>query len=281
MPLFRPLLSLAAAAMSILLVSPSIASEPVAIDITSHDRTYRIWELAIGEEPVDGYPLVVLLDGNQMLPIAARIAAEDGRPRLLVAIGYPEDDRETIVKRRYFDLTPLTPSELLPESRSGGLVQAGGQDDFTAMLKGTILPGVLERHRIDKADTTLFGHSLSGMAALRMLFDHTWPFATYVAADPSIWWKNSAILSELDAFEAAPRTEAERLTIITSGVRPERKDVSTQANARMRALRGGPNGKDVAERMAKIEGLSVDLHPMPNESHGSMVEPSLRLLLTR
>ncbi|WP_312797580.1 alpha/beta hydrolase [Tianweitania sp.] len=281
MPLFRPLLSLAAAAMSLLLASPSIASEPDTIDITSHDRTYRIWEVAIGDEPTDGYPLVVLLDGNQMLPIAARIAAEDGRPRLLVAIGYPEDDRETIVKRRYFDLTPETPADLLPESRSGGPVQAGGQDDFTAMVKDTILPAVLERHRIDKADMTLFGHSLSGMAALHMLFDYTWPFTAYVAADPSIWWKNSAILTELEAFEAAPRTEAKRLTIITSGVRPERKDASAQASARMRALRGGPNGKDVAERMAKIKSLAVDLHRMPNESHGSMVEPSLRLLLTR
>lgn len=119
------------------------------------------------------------------------------------------------------------------------------------------------------------------MMALHLIFQHAWSFTHYVAADPSIWWKNSAILSELEAFEADPKDGARAVTIITSGKRPERNDVSPQTNARMRSLRGGPKGKDVAGRLAKIEGLAVKLQPMPDEDHGSMVEPSLRLFLTK
>ncbi|MBS9721482.1 alpha/beta hydrolase [Tianweitania sp. BSSL-BM11] len=279
----RSLTFSAVAVLSGLLVTPleAEASEAKTFDYTSHGRSYRIWELAIGKAPAEGYPLVVLLDGNQMFPKAATIAQQDGRPRLLIGIGYPEDDRKTIVERRYFDLTPKTPENLLPLDQAGQPFAAGGLDEFTALLTNTILPSISKRHRINTEDSTLFGHSLSGLVALHVLFADLWSFTEYFAADPSVWWKNGAILSELEAFAETPQTRPKRLVITTSGRRREHEEASSAASTRMRSLRGGPTGKEVADHLAAKPSLTVTYKPMSNESHGSMVEPSLRWLLTR
>lgn len=249
-------------------------------DIEWNGRTYRVLEQAVGDPPSGGYPLVVLLDGNQTFDLARRHALEDGRPRLLVGIGYPEQQRREIVARRYFDLTPETPPELLPGLEARDKPRTGGQDEFVSLIVGKVLPDITGRHRIDPKRSTLFGHSLSGLLALHVLFEDAWPFSHIIAADPSIWWKNGAILAQMEAYARAPKAETRQVWIITSGKRAERAGTSSAASAQMAKLRSGPGGREVADRLSRIGGLNVRYQHMPEETHGSMVEPSIRMLLT-
>src|SRR3546814_15077313 len=64
------------------------------------------------------------------------------------------------------------------------------------------LPAIEKRYAVDSRRQALYGHSLGGLFALHMLYSHPGAFRTIIAASPSIWWDNQAILSEERAFKA-------------------------------------------------------------------------------
>src|SRR3546814_5939847 len=67
----------------------------------------------------------------------------------------------------------------------------------------------------DVCSSDLYGHSLGGLFALHMLYTRPGAFRTIIAASPSIWWDNQAILAE----ERAWRTRVEQGAAPTRGTR--------------------------------------------------------------
>lgn len=246
------------------------------------DRTgldYRVFLVRPAEPPPpDGYPVIVLLDGNATVPMMETVIGpnppEPYGSAVIVGIGYPTAEPFDIL-RRYRDLTPPTPPEFIPPSRDGSsVIETGGRDDFLAFLETQVIPAVEARLPIDRRRRTLFGHSLGGLFSLYVLYTRGDLFQTYIAADPAIWWSGQAILKEQAAFldraardGVAPGTA---LLIETSGKLVERPLPPAEAE-RLKRLRSGQTGREVAATLAAVPGLRLAFHDFMEESHGSML----------
>lgn len=246
------------------------------------DRTgldYRVFLVRPAEPPPpDGYPVIVLLDGNATVPMMETdIGPNPPEPygsAVIVGIGYPTAEPFDIL-RRYRDLTPPTPPEFIPPSRDGSsVIETGGRDDFLVFLETQVIPAVEARLPIDRRHRTLFGHSLGGLFSLYVLYTRGDLFQTYIAADPAIWWSGQAILKEQAAFldraardGVAPGTA---LLIETSGKLVERPLPPAEAE-RLKRLRSGQTGREVAATLAAVPGLRLAFHDFMEESHGSML----------
>lgn len=246
------------------------------------DRTgldYRVFLVRPAEPPPpDGYPVIVLLDGNATVPMMETVIGpnppEPYGSAVIVGIGYPTAEPFDIL-RRYRDLTPPTPPEFIPPSRDGAsVIETGGRDDFLAFLETQVIPAVEARLPIDRRRRTLFGHSLGGLFSLYVLYTRGDLFQTYIAADPAIWWSGQAILKEQAAFldraardGVAPGTA---LLIETSGKLVERPLPPAEAE-RLKRLRSGQTGREVAATLAAVPGLRLAFHDFMEESHGSML----------
>ncbi len=246
------------------------------------DRTgldYRVFLVRPAEPPPpDGYPVIVLLDGNATVSMMETVIgpnpSEPYGSAAIVGIGYPTAEPFDIL-RRYRDLTPPTPPEFIPPSRDGSsVIETGGRDDFLAFLETQVIPAVEARLPIDRRRRTLFGHSLGGLFSLYVLYTRGDLFQTYIAADPAIWWSGQAILKEQAAFldraardGVAPGTA---LLIETSGKLVERPLPPAEAE-RLKRLRSGQTGREVAATLAAVPGLRLAFHDFMEESHGSML----------
>ena len=253
---------------------------------------HRIFLVRPAEPPPGGYPVIHLLDGNATVPMMEKAIGqappEPYGSAVVVGVGYPTDEPFDIL-RRYRDLTPPTPPELIPPSRDGAsVIETGGRDDFLAFLETQVIPGVESRLPIDGRRRTLFGHSLGGLFSLYVLYTKGGLFQTYVAADPAIWWSGQAILKEQAAFldrtarEGVPPGMA--LLIETSGKLVERPVPPAEAE-RLKRLRSGQTGREVAATLSAVPGLRLAFNDFLEESHGSMlplaVADSLRFAFGR
>lgn len=246
------------------------------------DRTgldYRIFLIRPSEPPPPGgYPVIYLLDGNATVPMMEKVIGPNPPTpygsAAIVGIGYPSDKPFDIL-RRYRDLTPPTPPELIPPSRDGAsVIETGGRDDFLAFVETQVIPAVESRLPIDRQRRTLFGHSLGGLFSLYVLYTREDLFQTYVAADPAVWWGGQAILREQAVFLDRKAREGvaagTALLIETSGRLVERPLPAADAE-RLKRLRSGQTGREVAATLATIPGLRLAFHDFAEESHGSML----------
>lgn len=237
--------------------------------------SYRIFTaVPEGEAPEDGFPVVYLIDGNMVFPMAEKTMSESaGMRAVLVGIGYPVEEREQIVSLRYFDLTPDTAAELIPLAEGASPPRTGGRDAFLAFIEDELKPEIERRFSVNPARQTLFGHSLGGLFTLHVLYNRPDAFQTYIAADPSIWWNGRAILEEQNLFlrDRADGISDKRLLIETSGRKPLRPGTDAANAQKLKKLRSGPNGRDVYEVLQSIPGLTTAFRSFPDESHGSMV----------
>lgn len=265
---------------TILLAPSAQAAEPVMthFDMEANGIAYRIFTAAPAEPaPENGYPVVYMVDGNRMLPIAAKRMAENTALKaVFVGIGYPTNERDEIVKLRYFDFTPPTPQNFIP-ARSAG-TKTGGRDAFFQFIENQVKPEIEKRFPIDKSKQALFGHSLGGLFTLYALFNHSDSFQAYAAADPSIWWNGGSILKDknrfITTFSASPQPI--RMLIESSGKRTRHKGQSNEDVERLKKLRGGPSGKDIYEELSKLPQMETAFHRFDDENHGSMIPLTVR-----
>lgn len=271
----------------ILTASAVQAGAPISssFEMESNGIAYRIFTAVPDEEaPEGGYPIIYMIDGNRMLPIAAKLMAENSALKaVFVGIGYPTDNQEEIVRLRYFDLTPPTPDDLIPVHFN--VPKTGGRDAFFDFIDKQVKPEVEKRFEIDKNRQALFGHSLGGLFTLYVLFNHPDSFQSYSSADPSIWWNDRSILKDKDHFVSAFKNAAHpiRLLVETSGKRGSRPGQTKQDDDRLKKLRSGPSGLDIFKELSELPQVDAAFHRFEDESHGSMipfaVEDSLNFIL--
>ena len=147
--------------------------------------------------------------------------------------------------------------------RGPGERPTGGQDAFLAMISDDLLPRLMRDLPIDRSDMTLYGHSLGGLFVLHALFSRPDLFARHVAADPSTWWNAGEMLREAAAFRGGVLAAGGRLT-------PARPLLIANAGAR---------SPDILAPLSGLPGLDLIHRPHPDESHGSLIDPSLRQAL--
>lgn len=233
------------------------------------------WRIFIGRPrvaaPAGGYSALLALDGNASFPLLwhAREALTPEAPVLIVGIGYPTAYRFDTA-RRYLDLTPFTPPENFGGRSSDRAT--GGRKAFLDFIEGILLPGIVQHGVTDPARCSLFGHSLGGLFALYTLYERSSMFGSYVTADPSIWWNKGSILEEEARFREKLASSASqtpiRLLMENSGA--ERRDRTD--------TRGAPefSGRLAAERLAATGRMAVSYRLFAEETHPTMLAPSIR-----
>ncbi len=160
-----------------------------------------------GEAPANGYPVLYVLDGNAMFAgfaetrrIQAFTNSEIGKS-IIVGIGY-KTDKAYDTTRRLYDFTQDFKKPIMPAQQRLAQLKAGGRDQFAQFILERLRPEIARRYPVNASRQALFGHSLGGLFSLYMLYSHPNAFHAIIAASPSIWWNDQAIVGEERAFAA-------------------------------------------------------------------------------
>jgi predicted alpha/beta superfamily hydrolase len=141
---------------------------------------------------------ILCLDGDdqfaELCKARTRVAKEHPElpPLLLVGVGYGASYGKP-GNRRGRDYTPVP----IPEATEGG-----GADAFLEFLTGTVWPELAQRYPVDSEIRGIAGYSLGGLFALHALCKREPFFNRVLAASPSIWWGERAVLNALASIQA-------------------------------------------------------------------------------
>jgi len=254
---------------------PDPAFAPVTLpqawqrDFAARDGArYRLL-ISVPEEtpPARGFPVLVLVDGHALFPVAATVARLQAQrpeatgvgPAVVIGIGYP-DGRPFDAERRQRDLLPV------PD----------GADRFLDMIVAEVLPAVAKIAPLDPARRALAGHSYGGLFTLHTLFTRPGLFEAHVAGSPSIWWQDRAILACEEAFRRGSADPAGRL-LITVGSHEQAPilPVTPQRAERLARARMRDNAAEMAERLAASGRIDCSFTEFPGENHVSVIPAML------
>ena len=276
------------AGLSLIFLTPSLAAadplpaaryalpETESWDMTSATgQVYRILvSRPAGPAPDGGYPVLYVLDGNAMFAgfAEARRLQSFGSAGLdkmvIVGVGHPGD--EIYDPRRMADFTG--PIETPALKQLYAKYPSGGRDRFRAFLLGELKPAIGKRYIVDPRRQALYGHSLAGLFALHLFYSHPGAFRTVIAASPSIWWDNQAILTEESAYRA-------RLAKDDNGARGTRLLLVAGALETEGAI--AEDTAALAVRLAPLAqfGLRSELLMLDGETHVSVPHRSISAAL--
>lgn len=226
------------------------------------------WRIVVGlpdtPPPGQGYSMILSLDGRKTFRHLwqHRAATAPQAPVILCGISYDGPNRRwrDLTSRAMAPVVPLPFYRPPPADR-----QTGGRDAFLAMIADQLLPELGRRYPLDRADMTIYGHSLGGLFVLHALFTRPRLFARYVAADPSVWWNDGESQREAKAFAGG-------VTAAGGRIDPGIQVMIAQAG---RARQDHPHDPTSLVRiLSGIAGVEVLYRPYPREDHGSLMEPS-------
>lgn len=229
----------------------------------AHGETYRIYvSKPDGEVPEGGYPVLFVLDGNAMFAgfaEARRIQGvyDDGlEDMIVVGVGYP--NQELYDGRRLGDFTPPLVNEAL-KSRFKDY-PSGKRKQFKAFLLSELRPEISTRFPVNEDRVSLYGHSLGGLFGLHMMYSDPGAFFMIIAASPTIWWDDQAILAEERDFRARLEADPE----LGHGVRVkvlvgELEEIPPTVD----------DSRALAERLEELSifGVRSELHLLDRETH--------------
>ena len=171
-------------------------------EIHHHADRGRVLHVAIPEgygARAEPYPVLVCLDAQWTFGTVCDAALNLGLARLLprmivVGVGWSAQTAREVVHARALDYTP-TVAELpaVAARNMAGAPAFGGAPDFQRWLLDDALPGLQAIYRLDPAERTLIGHSLSGLFSLYTLLTRPDAFSRWLIASPSSWWDNRIV----------------------------------------------------------------------------------------
>ncbi|MDQ2149956.1 alpha/beta hydrolase-fold protein [Alcaligenaceae bacterium C4P045] len=239
-------------------------------------RTYRV-QVGVpeGEVPAAGYPALFLLDGDLLAKPLADPLTASGEPIVVVLISHaPMGARAR--EARAWDYTPaIAGRDPLADPRQPAW-RNGGADDFLALLGDMIVPAVLADHPIDRSRLTLYGHSYGALCVLRAVQTRRTPaFTRYVAASPSVWWHDGAILAQY----AATRSPQHADVLVMAGTLEAWHAQPVGSDGSPASREGGTPTLPVTYRLARQWADSPDLNvvfeAIEGGTHHSMLAQSI------
>ncbi|MCD2165125.1 alpha/beta hydrolase [Comamonas koreensis] len=260
------------------------------------ERVHRIMvAVPPAPPPPQGYPVLYLLDGNLLFTPTAqlmrnRFARGPSVPTqgaVVVGLGYA-DSAVLDLSARSYDYTPPAPG---PATDERGRAE-GGADHFLDFIDQQVRPLVEASWPIDRARQTFFGHSYGGLCVLHALLTRPGGFQRYVAASPSIWWRDGFVLQALPGFvDHAARQPADAPALqllLTQGEREARPAKQTTApapssdparDAIRRQRQNAPGIPALMEGLRGAPGLALRYASFPGADHGSAMLPAAQQAL--
>lgn len=164
---------------------------------TKHDYLIQI-SVPTGEAPSAGFPVLYVLDGNATFDSTANIGKSISSaanrlslsPVAIVAIGYPKQSTFDVEKRA-LDYTPKASAEFQKQAK----YSYGGADQFIQFIEKELKPAIQTKIKVNPQQQSLFGHSFGGLFVLHTVMTHPETFQRYIAASPSLWFDNYALLN--------------------------------------------------------------------------------------
>lgn len=159
---------------------------------------YRVTvAVPIGYQPEKPYPVIYVIESNVYFATAVdaldrQATFKVAAPAIVVGVGYPSDDYEVGLVRRWYDLTPTRWEK---EKRRNG-----GGDTFLKFIEDEVKPLVSSRYKIDPDRQVLWGHSNGGLMVMRAMFRNPEAYSGYMVSSPNIGWDDSVVLKDEAAF---------------------------------------------------------------------------------
>jgi predicted alpha/beta superfamily hydrolase len=208
------------------------------------EKRYFQVVLPAGYDPASGnkYDVTYVLDGDwntKLLSEMEDLLGREGRIPHNIIVGILNTDRDR---------------DFLPTHNKSNRT-SGGAEQFLHFLKEELIPYINQRYPSD-GENTLFGHSFGGVFVTYALLTEPNVFHSYIAADPSNWWDNDAILKIL-ASKLPGMTVPDRILYVTGRLGAGMKDMRI------------PEMDSVLKKYAPA-GLHWNLTAYPDETHGTV-----------
>ncbi len=256
---------------------PVVVPNSRQFDVTIAGRTRRLFVALPAERSGSApHPVLTVLDGNALFPLAEQLVRNlRSRPdgardaeAVVIGIGYPVDGPYDMAARA--DDYTLAP---LPNGR--GVVA----DRFLDFIEHDVQPWLARQLPVDPERQTLFGHSYGGLLTLYAMLARAHLFRRYVAASPSIWWGERALLPYADRFAAqtAPLAPPLRVLVTAGGLEEGAPNHDAERMRRQQARKQIGSARDFVARVGGRAGLDAAFRLIDGEDHGGVVLPSLAL----
>jgi predicted alpha/beta superfamily hydrolase len=234
-----------------------------------HGRRYRLFRaLPTAPAPVEGYPLLTMLDGNGAFDALTPdlLAAAPGLA--VVGIGYDTPYRFD-TEARTLDYSPAWPGRLPRPDSERPERMVGGADAFLDRLIGPLRAASEGGLAVDPRRRALWGHSMAGMLVLHAALARPGAFARHAAISPSVWW-NDAVLLDFERQIEPPEADApsDLLVILSDS---ERRSSATGPHWDGPA----PHTLEMIARLERRPGLSVQSRVLPGLAHAETLPASL------
>lgn len=213
------------------------------------------------------YPVVYILDGRvHFLSICAVLnqLAPDTVPEMIV-VGIENSENRTR------DLTPTKVKEA--RGSSDWVKDSGGGEKFTDFIAKELIPYIDKKYPTT-SHKTLIGHSFAGLLVVNTVLNHPELFANYIAIDPSLWWDNEVLNSQLAKRLSDKKYKGKSLFLSMANPLPPdtEKDLNVlvkDTTFRTEGLRAIYNFTKIASE-TKSSTLQFAYKYYENENHGTV-----------
>lgn len=188
------------------------------------------------------YDVTYVLDGDwntKLLSDMEQLLGGEGRIPHNIIVGILNTDRDR---------------DFLPTHNESNRT-SGGADQFLRFLKNELIPYINKNYPANN-ENTLFGHSFGGVFVTYALLTEPQLFESYIAADPSYWWDNNAMLKWVPS-KLAELTASGKTLYVTG------REGGGMADMRI------PQMDSILKKYAPAS-LTWKLMAYPDESHGTV-----------
>lgn len=194
------------------------------------------------------YPVLYMPDGGMAEDFPHVVGSVDVsiknaviRPVIVVGVENTERRRDLVGPTAVPDEQKVAP-------------HAGGSDRFRAFLRDELKPMIAARYRTT-AESALIGESLAGLFVVETFVVEPTLFDAYIAADPSVWWNEQALLRSAGPHLAWWRAGPKQLYVATADS-PEMQQGVTMLTEML--------------RIYAPAGVTWTYEPMPAEHHSTI-----------
>lgn len=236
--------------------------EGVELRSENLDSDRRIWiSLPAGyhdRAPYHRYPVLYVLDGERhfaQIVGAVRSLTSDATPLApeMIVVGIASQNRIA-------DSTPTHSLVGADGLEDADWTHSGGAEAFLAFLERELIPYV-EMEYAASDFRILSGYSLTGLASSHILLTRPDLFDAVIAADPSIWWDDFALLETAQQALNAPRFDHNQFFLTTTSQRYPAPYITVEA--------GGTELFSMLSDAAP-QGLALHHHAFTRETHHSL-----------